>query len=181
MNLQLFTLDPGFLYTWQLCYVIHLGLDIQLSQEVLVLFLSPSEFALESNSNVPNVGEPCLQRAIVLLLESRFYATASIVPSDNYICHLQDLDCILNDRQSINIGQWRLISNIPMHKHLTRFKSQNSLRGDPRVGASDPEIGWFLTFEMFLEKLGVFFEVLLGPFFIVVHDFLEVVHWVCYS
>lgn len=55
MNPQLLPLYPRLLHTGYLGYVVHLGLDVELHEEVLVLLLCVFEQVLEADTNVTHM------------------------------------------------------------------------------------------------------------------------------
>ena len=92
---------------------------IQLAQEVFVLLLVRAvQLVAVLRPRVPNVRQPGFEWAMVVLLEGCPDPAAIIVPCDDDILDLQDLNCVLDHRKQVDIGWWGLISHVSMHEQL---------------------------------------------------------------
>ena len=69
-----------------------------------------------------------------------------------------------------------LVGDISMDKDFPRLKAKDCLGWDSRICTSDPTIFGALGVSVSLEVIFVLGKFLLGPLFVVVDDFFEVVH-----
>ena len=97
MDSQLLVVLPCALYHGDSGEIGHLGLHIQLSQQILVLLLAVNELALVSASYLTDVRKPGLEWSVVVLLESCFDSSAAVMSSHNDVLHLQYLHRILHN------------------------------------------------------------------------------------
>lgn len=173
MDAQLLSVLPGALDHWDSCEVGHLRLHVQLGQQVLVLLLAVHQLGLVSSPHLSDVGEPGLERSVVVLLEGCLYASASIMAGHDDVLHLQHLHRVLHHCQEIDVG-WRcLVGHIAVHEQLSGLEADDLVGRHSGVRTADPEVLGLLQSEQAGEELRVLLEAFLGPLLVVVDDALD--------
>jgi len=61
------------------------------------------------------------------------------MPADDYLLYLEYFYRVLDYRQTVEISMPYDVSDVPVHKHITRHKTNELCGGYPAVGATDPE------------------------------------------
>ena len=96
---------------------------------------------------------------------------------DNDVLNFQDFNCVLDNRQSIDVWKFDLIGDVSVDKDFSGLKSKNGFGRDSGIGATDKKVLGALRIGMADEISFVLGHFFLGPLFVVVDDSLEVVHW----
>ncbi len=66
-----------------------------------------------------DVGQPILNLAVIPVLHRRPNTPASVMPGDDNMAHVEDLDGELDNCKAVQIGVRDNIRNIAMYKHLS--------------------------------------------------------------
>ncbi len=131
----------------------------------------------ESYPDRSDVGEPRFQRPKIVFGHGCLDTSASVMACDNDILNFQYFNCVLDNRQGIDVWKFDLIGDVSVDKDLPGLKSKNGFGRDSRIRATDKKILGALRIGMANEIGFVFGHFILWPLFVVVDDSLEVVHW----
>ncbi len=141
MHSKLVTLLPCFLDDSGITYVLYLLDDIQLAEQIqLVSMRQTIELVGMEAEDIFDVAEPVIDEPMPLVLQSSLDTTAAIMPADDDVFHLEDLDRILDDRKTVQIRMYHHIRDVAVHKYFARLKTGYLIGGNPTVRTPDPEI-----------------------------------------
>src|SRR5262245_24834975 len=73
-------------------------------------------------------------------MQYRLDAAATVMPANDNVAHLQNVNRVLNHRKAIRISRRNDIRYVAMNEQFARQKTHNFIRGYPAVRATDPEI-----------------------------------------
>jgi hypothetical protein len=104
------------------------------------------------------------------------YPTTAVVADHHDRLDLQNLHGELQYRQAVEIGMKHEIGHISMDKHLARQEADDLVRGNPTVGAADPEILRRLLLSQAREELRVLRQHTYRPCPVVGEERSETVH-----
>lgn len=76
-----------------------------------------------------DIREPGFQRPEVLLPERRLDPPAPVVPADDDILHLEDTHCELYHGLRVDIGQWRLVGDVPVDEQFPGLQADDLISG----------------------------------------------------
>ena len=68
------------------------------------------------------------------------HAAAAVVSADDDVSHLQEIDRELHDRQTIQVGVDDDVGHVAMDEQFAGRETDDFVRRDAAVGATDPEI-----------------------------------------
>ena len=84
--------------------------------------------------------EPVVDHAVLARRHGRRDAAAAVMATDDDMPHLQHLDRILQDGETVEIGRHNDIRDIAMHEHLAGRQVHDLVGGDAAVGTADPQM-----------------------------------------
>ena len=93
---------------------------------------------------------------------------------DDDILNLQLLNCILDNREDVDVGGADQVGDVPVNEELSRLEPHDLVGRNPRVRTSHPEILWLLDVDEFLEVVWLVDDHLGGPVQVVPEDEVEV-------
>ena len=64
--------------------------------------------------------------------------TASVVPTDDDVAHVQHVHCVLNRREAIQICGSHDVPHVAVHEEFTGIEAHDCIRGHTAVRAPDP-------------------------------------------
>jgi hypothetical protein len=120
--------------------------------------------------------KPSLKRPVVFCAEGCSNTSTSIVPGNHNILDFQHLNSELENCKKVNIRRRCLVGNISMHKYLSSSQPTNLISRHSRISTPNPQIIGSLNPHKILEVIRMFLDLFPSPFFVVIHDSLEVVH-----
>ena len=90
--------------------------------------------------DVLHVPQPVVDEAVRRVLERRPDAAAAVMADDDDVLDLQDVDCVLEHREAVEVGVDDDIRDVPVNEQLARREVDDLVRRHAAVGASDPQI-----------------------------------------
>ena len=106
--------------------------------------------------DIADVEQPVINEPQLRVFNRRLHAAAAVVAADDDVLDLQNVNGILNNRKTIEIGVNHQVGNVAVNKQFAGLEAGQALRRYAAVGASNPEKAWVLRLREFSKKSGVF-------------------------
>lgn len=126
--------------------------------------------------NIPHVSQPVVAQPKTLPPKGCPHPAATIMSADNDVAHLQDIDRELHHRQAIQVRVHNQVGDIPLNKQFAGRETDNLVRRDPAVRATNPEIFRRLLLGKLKEKFRLYLPNSLGPGPVVFEEMIERFH-----
>ncbi len=119
----------------------HLLFYIELCQSVQTRITGRqgSQFLFMEIVHILNVAEPLIDEPQVLVAQCRANSSAAIVTAYNDVLDFQNLHCILQYAEHVQVCVNHQVSNIAVNKYFPRRCVGDFVGWNPAVGTSDPE------------------------------------------
>ena len=98
------------------------------------------QFILVLLGDVADRLQPVIDDAVTLSIKRGADSAAAIVAANNDVGDFENLDCIFEDGQKIEVAWVHQIGDIAMHEHLSRFQTRNRIGRNSAVRTADPQI-----------------------------------------
>jgi hypothetical protein len=105
-----------------------------------------------------------------MLAEGSLDASAAVVSRDYDVLDLQHLHGVLDDGQDVDVRGRHLVGHIPMDEQFPGLQANYLIGRHAGVRAADPQKLRALDGHQSGKKLRIFFNTLLGPFFVVLDN-----------
>lgn len=155
MDLHLLPARPRVLDDRGVADIIGLLDDVKLAEGVQ---LRGAEDALHGHDmlmmDIANVTQPIIDEAQLAALQGSLDAATTIVPTDDDVFDLQDIDGVLQHGEAVQVGVNDEVSDVTVHEELSRKESDNFIRGHTAVRTTNPEELRALLLREGLKKLG---------------------------
>src|SRR5689334_1193168 len=125
---------------------------------------------------VADVADPVVDEAERLMPESCQYTAAAVVAADDHVRHLEHVDRVLHDRQTIEVGMDDEVGHVAVDEDFARVEARNLVGGNAAVGATDPQVARRLLRHESFEITGVSVYGFAGPGPIVCEQGREIGH-----
>ncbi len=154
---QILSLGPGFLDYVAAGDIGDLLNHIELTEAVkLLLVIEVFKLLMVQAVDIPEMPQPVVDKPESVGTHGGPDAAAAVVAHHHDMFHLEDIDRILQNRQTVEICVDHHVGDIAMYKYFSRHQIYDLVGGYPAVGTTYPEIFGVLLFGQLLEKLWVF-------------------------
>ena len=126
-----------------------------------------------STPNIVHVTQPVIDQAEPRAIEHRANTAAPVVTGDHHMLHSKDVDGVLQHCEAIEIGMDYYVRDVSMNEEFAGRQSNDFVRWNAAVRASNPEICRRLLFPQPLEETRVARDGTGRPIGIVVQETLE--------
>jgi len=96
--------------------------------------------------------------------------TASVVPTDDVVAHVQHVHCVLNRREAIQYAGSHDVPHVAVHEELARIEAHDRIRGHAAVRAPDPQVGRGLLATQLCKEVGLLSPRSLRPLAVVLKE-----------
>src|SRR5690606_10232640 len=114
-------------------------------------------------AHVLDVAQPVVDQAEALSAQDAQHAAAAVMPADDDLLDLQDVDGELQRRQAVEVGVDDQVGDVAVHEHLAGQQADDLIGRDTAVRAADPEVARPLLLRQAAEEVGVVAENSGGP------------------
>ena len=84
--------------------------------------------------------QPVVHQAVRLILHRGLDAASSVMSAHYHVFYLENVHCVLKDRETIHVGVNYQIGDVVMDKQFAWKQSDDIIGGNAAVRASDPQI-----------------------------------------
>lgn len=134
------------------------------------------EFLAVGAVEAADAGEPVVDDAVAEVFERGDHSAAAVVAADDHMADLEDINCVLQDSEQIEIGFGDDIGDIAVDENFAGCEAGNLVGGHSAVGATDPEVLGSLLIGEFGKERGVFGFNRGGPIAVFFQEVGEGVH-----
>ena len=178
VNFQILPTSPRVQYDGGLAQIADLLQHVEFAKEVRPLIRS--DLALQKRGvllpDADDVLQPRVDQSKPLPEESRKHSTAPIVPAHDDVLHLEHIDSVLQNGETVEVGMDDEICHVSVDEEFTGPKPDYLVRRNSAVGAPDPKVLRRLLLGQVLEERGVAPERLLDPGSVVFEEMLQILH-----
>jgi hypothetical protein len=90
--------------------------------------------------HVSNMPKPIIDQTELVVLHRRLNSTTAVVPADDHVFDLKNVDRIFQDRETIEIAVHNDVRDIPVNKNFSRRETGDLVRRNPAIRASNRQI-----------------------------------------
>src|SRR4051812_29886802 len=90
--------------------------------------------------HILDMPQPVVDEPHAGAIESRSHTTAPQMAGDDHVLYTQDVYCVLQRREAIQIGMDDDVRDIPMDEQFSGREADDLVGRDSTVGATDPEV-----------------------------------------
>ncbi len=137
--------------------------DVELTQTVDACVRVGRHAVGMFDRNVMQMPQPVVDESKGPLTQRRRNASATIVPANDNVFHVQHVHGILKDTEAIQVIVNDEVGDITVDEQLARKQTDDLVRRHPAVGASDPEIHRRLLMREAHEEFRIALQLVLGP------------------
>jgi hypothetical protein len=120
--------------------------------------------------------QPVVDESESCALKGGPHAAASVVAAHDHVANVQHVYRVLQDGQAVQIRVHDEIRDVPVHEQLARRQPDDFIRGNPAVGAADPQVAGCLLGCQSLEEIRIRIKRSRGPRTIVLEKFPKSLH-----
>lgn len=142
MHRELLATAPRILNDGRLSEIPHLLDDVEFAKPVRTqrVIDDAAENVLVLHSNILHVPQPIVREPHALAPQRCAHATAAVVPTQDDVLHLQNIDRELHHRQGIQVRVHEDIGNVAMHEQFSGHQVHDFIRGHSAVRAANPKV-----------------------------------------
>ena len=147
--------------------------------ETVVLTRFPGDridAALMFFADVLDVAEPVVGQPDAFAAQHGADAAATVVSDDHDVFYAEDIDRVLDDRETIQVGVNHDVGDVTVDKDLAGQKADDFVGRHATVGAADPEVLRILLAREFLKKLRIAVFDCAGPSPVLGKKMIEISH-----
>ena len=153
---ELLAARPGVFDDGGACDMAGLGEHIEFAESVgSGLGRKGIEFLAVSAVEAADAGEPVVDDAMAEIFEGSDHAAAAVMTADDHMADLEDIDCVLQDGEQVEIGFRHHIGDVAVDEHFAGREAGDLICGNATVGATDPEVLGSLLVGEIGKELGV--------------------------
>lgn len=117
--------------------------------------------------------DPRFKGSMIILAESCFNSSTTIVASNDDILNFEMLNSVLDNSKNIDIWWWGNVGNVPVNEYFSRFQPHYFVCWDTGVCTTYPkQSGTIQSVQLFeIVRFTVYF--FYCPFFVILHNAIE--------